>query len=90
MLPTHSRYVCLSPPPAHLSGSGSVINNPHGYGVHGFAGAYPPTTYHWRRLGPANPPLVNASAAVKQYYGSNVYVPLLACAACQKWGVVAH
>ena len=39
--------------------TGSVVNNPHGYGVHRFAGAYPPSTYHWEALGEATVPFVN-------------------------------
>ena len=52
--------------------SGSVVNNPHSYGVHRFAGAYPPSTYHWRSLGRATVPFVNHSRALEYYYGNNV------------------
>jgi hypothetical protein len=31
--------------------SGSVVNNPHGLAVHRFAGAYPPSSYHFQHLG---------------------------------------
>jgi hypothetical protein len=53
--------------------SGSVVNNPHGYAVHGFNGAYPPATYHWATLGRPHPPFVNESTVVEQYYGKNIY-----------------
>ncbi len=52
--------------------SGSVVNNPHSYGVHRFAGAYPPSTYHWRHLGGPTVPFVNHSRALEYYYGNNV------------------
>ena len=52
--------------------SGSVVNNPHSYGVHRFAGAYPPSTYHWRTLGGATVPFVNHTRAMEYYYGKNV------------------
>ena len=52
--------------------SGSVVNNPHSYGVHRFAGAYPPSTYHWRSLGRPTVPFVNHSRALEYYYGNNV------------------
>ncbi len=58
----------------YLFYSGSVVNNPHGYGIHMFAGANPPTTFHWReRRERAHPPFVNASEVVNIYYGKNVY-----------------
>jgi hypothetical protein len=55
--------------------SGSVVNNPHGFGIHSFAGAYPPTTYHWSGLGSVHPPLVDddLNYIVDTYYGKNVY-----------------
>ena len=54
--------------------SGSVVNNPHGYGIHMFAGANPPTTYHWReKRERAHPPFVNESHIPTIYYGKNVY-----------------
>ena len=57
----------------YLFYSGSVVNNPHGYAIHAFNGAYPPTTYHWKALGQAHPPFVNESTVVEQYYGKNIY-----------------
>jgi hypothetical protein len=51
-----------------------VVNNPHGYGIHMFAGANPPTTYHWReKRERAHPPFVNESLIPEIYYGKNVY-----------------
>ncbi len=50
-----------------------MVNNPHGYAVHGFNGAYPPATYHWATLGRPHPPFVNESTVVEQYYGKNIY-----------------
>ena len=49
--------------------TGSVVNNPHGYAVHQFVGAYPPTTFHFRDTRQANePPVFNTSRAVKLYW----------------------
>jgi hypothetical protein len=53
--------------------SGSVVNNPHSFAVHRFAGAYPPSTFHWKHLGAARVPFVNHSHALAHYYGSNHY-----------------
>jgi hypothetical protein len=51
--------------------SGSVVNNPHSYGVHRFAGAYPPSTYHWPKLGSAEFRTSHKDAAT-MYYGKNL------------------
>ena len=52
--------------------SGSVVNNPHSFGVHYFAGAYPPSTYHWKELGSEtfqeHPP-----QPVGMYYGPGLH-----------------
>jgi hypothetical protein len=53
--------------------SGSVVNNPHGHGIHGFVGAFPPTTFHHEVLGTPHPPFVSADTVVRNYYGKNVY-----------------
>lgn len=57
----------------YLFYSGAVVNNPHGYAVHAFVGALPPSTYHWRDLGKQHPPFVNVSTVVDLYYGKNIY-----------------
>jgi hypothetical protein len=52
--------------------SGSVVNNPHSYGVHKFAGALPPMTYHWPRLG--TPSLrTKHPDAMTDYYGKTLH-----------------
>lgn len=49
--------------------SGSVVNNPHGYGLHHFVGAFAPTTFHFRTTNQFNePPVFNASLAEKLYW----------------------
>ena len=53
--------------------SGSVVNNPHGYGVHYFAGAYPPSTYHWRHLGPPDFPDNVSDRVTGIYYGATLH-----------------
>ena len=54
--------------------SGSVVNNPHGFGIHQFAGAVPQTMFHWRdQPVHAHPPFVNASHIPRLYYGKTIY-----------------
>jgi hypothetical protein len=49
--------------------TGSVVNNPHGYAVHHFAGAYAPTTFHFRDTHQLNePPLFQYGRAEKTYW----------------------
>ena len=54
--------------------SGSVVNNPHGYGIHAFAGAYPPATFHFKQFGPADPPFAEADNVVKTCVVEHVLV----------------
>ncbi len=51
--------------------SGAVVNNPHSYGVHRFAGAYPPSTYHWANLGSGELKTSHRDAAT-MYFGKNL------------------
>ena len=44
--------------------TGAVVNNPHGFAVHRFVGAYPPETFHWAGdMGTMQPPFYNHSQA---------------------------
>ena len=55
--------------------SANIVNNPHGYGVQMFSGAFPPSTYHWalkQTPWTTEPPFVRGTA-YKAYYGKNVY-----------------
>ncbi len=70
--------------------SGAVVNNPHSYGVHRFAGAYPPSTYHWANLGSGELKTSHRDAAT-MYFGKNLVRVCLGCAIqfMTGWGACA-
>ena len=61
--------------------TGAVVNNPHSYGVHQFAGAFPPTTFHWRNNGRLAAPFVDDNEIETKYWGKvcACVLPVYAC-----------
>ena len=53
--------------------SGAVVNNPHGFALHAFVGAYPQTTYHWRDVLGGDYRSLPPQRVVSLYYGNNLY-----------------